>query len=79
MEFAVDRFLEVLPTTKSKKKRLPSYLKKINLIQALELANDYRNEGKLVTLQAKKGLLDEEAFTKLFSNVVYVNQEDKKQ
>lgn len=71
----VDRLLEVLPTTKSEDETVAIIFGENQFKQALELANDYRNEGKLVTLQAETGLVDKEAFTKLFNNVVYVNQE----
>lgn len=71
----VDRLLEVLPKTQSNEETVAIIFGENQFKEALQLANDYRNEGKLVTLQAEKGLVNEEAFTTLFSNVVYVNQE----
>ncbi len=72
----VDRLLEVVPSIKSTEQTVAIIFNDENFIKALELANNLREEGKRVTLQAQKGLVDEEAFTKQFDTIVYVSQED---
>lgn len=75
----VDRVLEVLPKQPSKDETAVIIFNDQQFTKALELANSLRHEGKRVTLQAKKGLINEEAFTKQFDHVVYVSQEDLEQ
>lgn len=71
----VDRLLEVLPLKDSIDQTVAIIFEEMLFTKALEIANDLRQEGKRVTLQSKKGLVDIEAFTKLFEMIVYVSQE----
>ncbi|HWL26275.1 MAG TPA: ATP phosphoribosyltransferase regulatory subunit [Ureibacillus sp.] len=73
----VDRLLEILPTRPTTDKTVAVIFESTQYIQALQLANNLRNEGKLVTLQAKSGLVNVEAFTQVFDEVLYVSQEDQ--
>lgn len=75
----VDRLLEVLPTTQTKDKTVAIIFEDSEFIKALYLANTLRTEGKLVTVQAKNGLVDEDAFIQVFDEVFYVSQEDQEQ
>nr|WP_106780916.1 ATP phosphoribosyltransferase regulatory subunit [Lysinibacillus timonensis] len=75
----VDRLLEILPTQPSQEQTVAVIFEEGQFTAALKQANTLRNEGKLVTLQAKKGLINETAFNNLFDEVVYVTQEDKEQ
>lgn len=75
----VDRLLEVLSTTQSNEKTVAIIFEDSEFIKALNLANTLRTEGKLVTVQARNGLVDEEAFVQVFDEVLYVSQEDQEQ
>lgn len=72
----VDRLLEVLPTKPTLDQQVAIIFEESQFTKALEMANHFRQQGKLVTVQSKKGLIDEEAFMKQFEKVVYVSQED---
>lgn len=72
----LDRLLEVVPSFKSNEQTVAIIFNDEHFTKALEHAKKLREEGKRVTLQAKKGLVDEEAFTKQFDTIVYVSQED---
>lgn len=72
----VDRLLEVVPKKESTEQTVAVIFNDEQFSKAIELASNLREEGKRVTLQAKKGLVDEEAFTKQFDTIVYVSQED---
>lgn len=72
----VDRLLEVLPSQETEEETVAIIFNGDQFKKALQLANDLRSDGKSVTLQAKKGLINEEAFRKQFGQVVYVSQED---
>jgi len=72
-----DRLLEVLPNKEEQEDSTVCIIfEGHEFSKALELATTFRNNGERVTLQSKDGLLNEEAFTKLFGRVVYVNQEE---
>ncbi|BDH62925.1 ATP phosphoribosyltransferase regulatory subunit [Lysinibacillus sp. PLM2] len=75
----VDRLLEILPALEKEEQTSLVIFENAQFTKALGIANSLRTEGKLVTLQAKEGLLDEPAFIKLFDEVVYVSQEDVEQ
>ncbi|RKJ62640.1 ATP phosphoribosyltransferase regulatory subunit, partial [Butyricicoccus sp. 1XD8-22] len=75
----VDRLLEILPALQKEDQTSLVIFENAQFTKALGIANSLRTEGKLVTLQAKDGLLDEQAFIKLFDEVVYVSQEDVEQ
>ncbi|MEL3962239.1 ATP phosphoribosyltransferase regulatory subunit [Lysinibacillus endophyticus] len=72
----VDRLLEVLPSQEAEDVTVAVIFNDLEYMKALQVANRLREEGKRVTLQSKKGLINEEAFTKQFDQVVYVSQED---
>lgn len=73
----IDRLLEVLPKKAENEETGVCIIFENNqFLKALQLATTLRNQGEQVTLQSKDGLLNEEAFTKLFGRVVYVNQEE---
>ncbi|WP_246027727.1 ATP phosphoribosyltransferase regulatory subunit [Lysinibacillus antri] len=72
----IDRLLEVLPAEEMQDETVAVIFHEQDYLQALTIANRFREEGKRVTLQSKKGLLDEEAFIKQFGRVVNVSQED---
>lgn len=72
----VDRLLEVLPKKEVKEETVVVIFEDDQFTKALQVVNELREKGKRVTLQSKKGLVDEEAFIKQFSEVVYVSQGD---
>lgn len=68
----VDRLLEVIPNTETEEKTVVIIYDEQKFTEAMELAEKYRSEQKRVTVQSKVGLYNEEAFIKLFQEVVYV-------
>ncbi|PYF05968.1 ATP phosphoribosyltransferase regulatory subunit [Ureibacillus chungkukjangi] len=73
----VDRLLEVIPSKPTTSESIGVIFEEEALfIKALEMANSFREEGKRVTLQSRKGLVDENAFAKHFDQILYVSQED---
>ena len=75
----VDRLLEILPTKESGEKTVALIFEDALFTKALQLANSLRDEGKLVTLQSKNGLINEDAFSLVFDEVLFVGQEGQLQ
>lgn len=69
----VDRLLEVIPKIEQEEATVVIIYNEQKFIEAIELAKKYRLQNKRVTMQSKVGLKNEEAFIKLFQEVVYVN------
>ncbi|MED3661026.1 ATP phosphoribosyltransferase regulatory subunit [Ureibacillus sp. FSL K6-8385] len=72
----IDRLLEVLPKEELKEETVCVLFDDEDFIKALELASTLRRQGARVTVQSKRGLINKEAFTKLFSRVVDLSQEE---
>lgn len=72
----IDRLLEVLPKEEVEEETVCILFDDEDFIKALDLASTLREQGARVTVQSKKGLMNKEAFTKLFSRVVDLNQEE---
>ncbi|RHW36638.1 ATP phosphoribosyltransferase regulatory subunit [Lysinibacillus yapensis] len=72
----VDRLLEVIPSKPSAAQTVAVLFEDEAFSKALQTANALREEGKRVTLQSQKGLVNVEAFTNHFDEVVTVSQED---
>ncbi|SOC40124.1 ATP phosphoribosyltransferase regulatory subunit [Ureibacillus acetophenoni] len=73
----VDRLLEIIPNQKTEEKTVAIIFEDEEFIKALDLSITLRTEGNHVTLQSRNGLVNEEAFIKVFDEVLYVTQEDK--
>lgn len=69
----VGRLLEVIPSINQKEETVVIIYDNQKFVVANELATQYRQANKRVTVQSKAGLDNEEAFIKLFDEVVYVN------
>lgn len=69
----VDRLLEVIPQTENQETSVVIIYSEQKFTEAMEIADEYRQQQKRVTVQSKAGLYNEEAFLKLFDEVVYVN------
>ena len=73
----VDRLLETLATqTSTKEETIAVLFEETNFEQALRQVKDLRAAGKNATLQLKKSLVDEAAFTAQFTEVIVVGQEE---
>ncbi|MFC5542393.1 MAG: ATP phosphoribosyltransferase regulatory subunit [Bacilli bacterium] len=72
----IDRLLEVLPKEEVEEETVCILFDDEDFIKALDLASTLREQGARVTVQSKKGLMNKEAFTKLFSRVVDLSQEE---
>jgi len=72
----VDRLLEVLPKYEVEEETVAVIFEAELFTKALQLANELRQQGCLVTLQSKDGIADEKAFAINFNRTVYVSQED---
>lgn len=71
-----NRLLEVLPEYEEQEETVCIIFDEDGFSKALAVATDLRQQGARVTVQSRSGLINEEAFTKLFSRVVYVSQEE---
>lgn len=71
-----NRLLEVLPEYEEQEETVCILFEEDEFTKALALATNLRQQGARVTVQSRNGLINEEAFTKLFSRVVYVSQEE---
>ncbi|NLY78429.1 MAG: ATP phosphoribosyltransferase regulatory subunit [Lysinibacillus sp.] len=71
-----NRLLEVLPEYEEQEETVCIIFDEDGFSKALAVATDLRQQGARVTIQSRSGLINEEAFTKLFSRVVYVSQEE---
>lgn len=69
----VDRLLEVIPKTEKEETSVVIIYDEHKFAEANMLAEQHRKQQKRVTVQSKAGLINEEAFLKLFDEVVYVN------
>lgn len=69
----VDRLLEVIPKTEKEETSVVIIYDEHKFTEANVLAEQHRKKQKRVTVQSKAGLINEEAFLKLFDEVVYVN------
>lgn len=72
----IDRLLEVLPKEEMEEETICILFDDEDFIKALDLATALREQGARVTVQSKKGLINREAFTKQFSRVVDLSQEE---
>jgi ATP phosphoribosyltransferase regulatory subunit len=72
----IDRLLEVLPKEEVEEETVCILFDDEDFIKALDLASTLREQGARVTVQSKKGLMNKEAFTKLFSRIVDLSQEE---
>lgn len=72
----IDRLLEVLPKEDIQEETVCILFDDQEFTKALKVAATFRQQGAHVTVQSKKGLINEEAFTKLFSRVVDLSQEE---
>ncbi|WP_096551892.1 ATP phosphoribosyltransferase regulatory subunit [Ureibacillus thermosphaericus] len=70
----IDRLLEALPKEEMVEETVCILFEDEEFNRALELANTLRQQGARVTVQAKEGLINKDAFTKLFSRVVELSQ-----
>ena len=71
----VDRLLEVMPRQQVQNETKLVLFEDGYYAQALQYASEKREQGLTITVQAKQGLEDEEAFKAHFDEVVYFGQE----
>lgn len=72
----VDRLLEVLPNATAHQQATVVLFEKGGYVEALQQAQQLREQGKQVTLQAREAITNEAAFVEQFTEVVVMTQED---
>lgn len=72
----VDRLLEVLPNATAQQQATVVLFEKGGYVEALQQAQQLREQGKQVTLQAREAITNEAAFVEQFTEVVVMTQED---
>ncbi|MER1998941.1 MAG: ATP phosphoribosyltransferase regulatory subunit, partial [Lysinibacillus sp.] len=72
----IDRLLEAMPREEQKQKPVLVLFKDINFQQALQKANELRQQNEKVTLQSLEGLQDVEAFKAHYTNIYDFTSEE---